>query len=92
VRALCTPFNYVSFHFSGWSLHIIFYGLREVDSLKQAKLVNCYIGELLEDTSITIWNDLVSEVLSKVNWLAILNEVRTKIIEIKYDRLSLLNP
>ena len=47
--------------------------LREGNSLKQAKEVNQYFNELLEDTSITLWKDLMFEVLSKVDWIELVS-------------------
>lgn len=47
--------------------------LREGNSLKQAKEINQYFNELLEDTSITLWKDLMFEVLSKVDWVELVS-------------------
>ena len=47
--------------------------LRGGDSLQQAKEINQYLDELLEDGSITLWKDLMREVLCKVNWQEIVS-------------------
>lgn len=47
--------------------------LREGNSLKQAKEINQYFNELLEDTSVTLWKDLMFEVLSKVDWVELVS-------------------
>ena len=47
--------------------------LKEGDSLKYAKEINQYFDELLEDGSITLWKDLMREVLCRVNWQEIVS-------------------
>ena len=47
--------------------------LRRGDQLSRIKEVNQYFDELLEDGSISLWQDLMREVLSRVNWIEIVS-------------------
>lgn len=42
--------------------------IRDNDPPKSARIVNEYFDELLEDSTIPLWMDLMREVLSKVDW------------------------
>lgn len=45
--------------------------LKQGDSRSSAKDISGYFEELLEDSSISLWSDLLREALSKVDWLEI---------------------
>ena len=47
--------------------------LSKDDPTLRAKNISEYFDELLEDESITLWKDLMREVLSKVNWQEIVS-------------------
>ena len=47
--------------------------LKRSDPLAGAKEINQYFDELLEDSSIELWCDLMRGVLSKVDWLEIVS-------------------